>query len=150
MLTICCCWQLVCFACALQRHCYYTAPFVDAGAKLAIYDPKVKKAQMIKDLKAVSRDDPDRVDRLVTFCDEPYTAMDGAHAVAVLTEWQEFRDYDFEKVYATMPKPAYVFDGRSIMDHAKLQAIGFKVEAIGKVCNKGGRPSSSLLVPSSP
>lgn len=112
---------------------YVCQHLMDEGAQLSIYDPKVSHSQMVRDLKMVSRDDPDRVDKLVTTCDKPAEAMEGAHALVVLTEWAEFKDYDYASVYETMPKPAYVFDGRSILDHAKLSSIGFKVEAIGKV-----------------
>ena len=59
-------------------------------------------------------------------------ACDGAHAVAVLTEWDEFKDLDFKKIYDGMLKPAFIFDGRNILPHAKLKEIGFRVFAIGK------------------
>ena len=111
---------------------YVCAQLLDEGAQLCIYDPKVKATQIIKDLKAVSRENPGRVDTNVTICTEPMDAMLGSHGVAVLTEWDEFKDYNYQAVYDTMPKPAFVFDGRGILDHAKLQDIGFNVEVIGK------------------
>lgn len=55
-----------------------------------------------------------------------------AHAIAVLTEWDEFKTLDYEKIYAKMTKPAFVFDGRNILDHVKLREIGFVVYALGK------------------
>ena len=64
--------------------------------------------------------------------------MQGAHAVLVLTEWDEFARLDFERVYASMQKPAFIFDGRNIIDTAALQAIGFQVWAVGKAL---GTPS---------
>merc|ERR1711935_378210 len=111
---------------------YVCQQLLDEGAHLHIYDPKVKDEQVIKDLKMVSRSDPSRVDRLVTICHEPMDCIRGAHAVAVLTEWDAFKTYDYAATYETMPKPAFIFDGRSILDHAALSEIGFKVEAIGK------------------
>merc|ERR1719498_321210 len=111
---------------------YVCQHLMDEGAQLAIYDPKVKAEQIDPDLKSVSQGQEDRVDRLVTVHSDPYEAMDGAHAVAVLTEWDEFKTYDFAKVYATMPKPAFLFDGRNILDHAALRQMGFEIEAIGK------------------
>lgn len=48
---------------------------------------------------------------------DPYACMDGAHGVAVLTEWDEFKQYDWKKIYDSMVKPAFVFDGRNILDH---------------------------------
>lgn len=58
--------------------------------------------------------------------------MTGAHAIAVLTEWDEFLTYDYEKIFEVMSKPAFIFDGRNILPHDKLRAIGFEVYAIGK------------------
>lgn len=59
-------------------------------------------------------------------------ACQDTHALAVLTEWDEFKKLDYEKIYASMTKPAFVFDGRNILDHAKLRSIGFVVYALGK------------------
>ena len=59
-------------------------------------------------------------------------AVRDAHAVCVLTEWDEFKSYDYQKVYDAMYKPAFIFDGRNILDHAKLREIGFIVYAMGK------------------
>nr|MCU0794234.1 nucleotide sugar dehydrogenase [Opitutaceae bacterium] len=63
---------------------------------------------------------------------DAYEACVGAHAVAIITEWDEFKTLDFEKIYAGMPKPAFLFDGRNILDLAKLRAIGFRASGIGK------------------
>jgi len=111
---------------------YVCQQLLDEGAKLSIYDPKVNKAQIIRDLKAVSGEHADRVDRNVTVCTAPMDAMGGSHGVAILTEWDEFKGYDYAAVYGTMPKPAFIFDGRGILDHAALQQIGFSVEVIGR------------------
>jgi UDPglucose 6-dehydrogenase len=62
-------------------------------------------------------------------------AADGAHALAVLTEWDEFKKIDFAKVHRAMHKPAFVFDGRNILPRAELQKLGFRVFAIGKATN---------------
>ena len=59
-------------------------------------------------------------------------ACEGAHGIAVLTEWDEFKALDFERIYASMMKPAFVFDGRNLLDHAKLREIGYIVYALGK------------------
>jgi UDPglucose 6-dehydrogenase len=68
----------------------------------------------------------------VTSVSDPYEACKDAHAVAVLTEWDEFKTYDWQKIYDNMLKPAWVFDGRNIVDTEKLKAIGFRVYSIGK------------------
>ena len=59
-------------------------------------------------------------------------AVTDAHAICVLTEWDQFKTYDYKSMYAKMNKPAFVFDGRNILDHAALREIGFIVYALGK------------------
>jgi UDPglucose 6-dehydrogenase len=63
---------------------------------------------------------------------EPYKAAEGAHAIAILTEWELFSKMDYEKIYQSMAHPAFVFDGRNILDHEALFNIGYNVYAIGK------------------
>lgn len=114
---------------------------LEEGAQVTIYDPKVPEAQMWKDLSMVC-DDMERVKPLVTISHDPYEAVKDAHAVAICTEWDEFKTYDFAKIYASMLKPAFCFDGRSILDHEHLMDLGFRVHCIGKVLNTSadGRP----------
>jgi UDPglucose 6-dehydrogenase len=69
---------------------------------------------------------------LLHFETDPYEAVKGAHAVAIITEWDEFKTYDWQKIYKSMKKPAFVFDGRNILEHDDLKEIGFEVFAIGK------------------
>jgi hypothetical protein len=68
----------------------------------------------------------------VTIAADAVEAARGAHGVCVLTEWDEFREYDYQAIYDAMLKPAFVFDGRNILDHDKLRDIGFVVYALGK------------------
>ncbi len=68
----------------------------------------------------------------VRFEIDPYKAADNAHAIAVLTEWPQFRDLDYAVIYQKMVKPAFIFDGRNLLDHRRLFALGFNVYAIGK------------------
>jgi UDPglucose 6-dehydrogenase len=68
----------------------------------------------------------------VIFEPDPYAAAVGAHAIAVLTEWTIFAELNYEAIYQSMTKPAFVFDGRNILDHRSLFRIGFNVHAIGK------------------
>jgi len=110
---------------------YICQHLLEEDAGLCIYDPKVKEEQMFMDIKAVTNNDA-KVDRLVKRTADPYEAMMGAHAIVVLTEWDEFKTYDYKRVYESMPKPAFIFDGRRCLDHDALGEIGFKVEAIGK------------------
>jgi len=68
----------------------------------------------------------------VAFELDPYTAAQNAHAIAILTEWSQFAELDYQAIYEGMVKPAFVFDGRNILDHKRLYEIGFNVYAIGK------------------
>jgi hypothetical protein len=63
---------------------------------------------------------------------EAIEVCDGADALVVLTEWDEFKDLNFEKIHDEMLKPAFLFDGRNVLPHDKLRAMGFRVFAIGK------------------
>ncbi len=63
---------------------------------------------------------------------DPYRAVMDAQGIAVITEWESFKKLDFKKIFASMRKPAFVFDGRNILDHQELAAIGFNVFPLGK------------------
>ena len=96
------------------------------GAKVVVYDPQVSEEQIRADVLGA-----DTNSNLIVV-KTALEACDGAHAVAVLTEWDEFKDLDFQKIHDGMLKPAFLFDGRNILPHAKLKEIGFRVFAIGK------------------
>jgi UDPglucose 6-dehydrogenase len=68
----------------------------------------------------------------VSFIEDPYQAAAGCDAVAVVTEWDIYRNLDYEKIFQSMRKPAFIFDGRNILDHKELYNIGFNVYPIGK------------------
>ncbi len=72
----------------------------------------------------------------VEFEPDPYRAAEGAHALAVLTEWPEFATLDYERIYRSMTKPAFAFDGRNLLDHNRLFEIGFNVVPVGKPARK--------------
>ena len=112
---------------------YICQHLMDEQACLAIYDPKVESQQIITDLKhpAIS-EDPSRVDRLVRILADPYKAAEGSHALVVMTEWDEFKTLDYKRIYDSMLKPAFVFDGRLLLDHERLSDIGFLVDVVGK------------------
>ncbi|MBN1131329.1 MAG: hypothetical protein JXA71_20250, partial [Chitinispirillaceae bacterium] len=63
---------------------------------------------------------------------DPYAAAQGAHAIAVCTEWDRYRKLDYKKIFDSMEKPAFIFDGRNILDHGSLYDIGFNVFPVGK------------------
>jgi len=99
------------------------------GAIVNVYDPKVKKEDALSEFKYHNM----QVDesRLI-FTKSAAEAVDGAHALVILTEWDEFKTLPYNEFYGAMMKPAFIFDGRSILNHGKLEEIGFEVHAIGK------------------
>ena len=111
---------------------YVCGDLLEERAKLSIYDPKVTPETIFRDLKQSPGEEGGRTNAQIDCVEDPYTALEGAHAMLVLTEWDEFKDIDYEKVYASMQKPAFVFDGRGILDHEKLREIGFETYRIGR------------------
>uniref|UniRef100_A0A7S0T468 UDP-glucose 6-dehydrogenase n=1 Tax=Erythrolobus madagascarensis TaxID=708628 RepID=A0A7S0T468_9RHOD len=101
-------------------------------ASVAIYDPKVEEDQIWMDLTQACQMDLIELKKWVTISSSAAEACDGAHAIAVATEWDEFKTLDYSKIYDGMSKPSFVFDGRNILDHDGLRKIGFVVYAIGK------------------
>ena len=110
---------------------YVADDLLNEQAKLAIYDPKVSEDQVLTDLNYLgSRNETDNKNGISSF-ENPYEACGKAHAIAILTEWDEFKSYDWKKIYDNMQKPAFVFDGRNLLDGAKLREIGFIYHTIG-------------------
>jgi len=112
---------------------YVSRHLLEERACLAIYDPKVPESQVYSDFAYYGV--PDGISDVKTLTEvngDAYEACDGAHALAILTEWDEFKSLDYQRIYDSMQKPAFVFDGRNILDHAALREIGFEVYAIGK------------------
>jgi len=102
-------------------------------ARVVIYDPKVEHDQIKSDFEYYKALTPGKEFKdCVTIATDPYEAVKDAHAIGIMTEWEEFKSYDYKKMYATMAKPAFIFDGRLILDHPKLLKIGYEVYAIGK------------------
>lgn len=111
---------------------YVADQLMEEQANITVYDPKVTAQQMQADLNYLNtRTEEENETNLTTVLD-PYEASKDAHAIAVLTEWDEFKTYDWQKIYDEMKKPAFVFDGRGILDKSKLETIGFHFYAIGK------------------
>jgi UDPglucose 6-dehydrogenase len=91
----------------------------------------VSQAKALADLDYLeSRSKEANAKQLQSFA-SPYDACHGAHAIAVLTEWDEFKTYDWQKIYDGMQKPAFVFDGRNLLHRAEMEAIGFVYQGIG-------------------
>jgi len=92
-------------------------------AELAITDPKALDNARI-DLADLGEQ--------IAYVEDPYDAAEGSHAVAILTEWDLYRDLDYERIHGSMEKPAFLFDGRNVVDHRRLFEMGFNVFPIGK------------------
>lgn len=111
---------------------YVSDYLMSEEALLAVYDPKVAPERVYLDVDYLnSRSSEDNKAQL-TVCGDPYEACKGAHAIAVLTEWDEFKDYDWVRIKENMKKPSFVFDGRKLLDRAKLEELGFIYYAIGE------------------
>ena len=96
------------------------------SANVVIFDPKVSEAQIRKDLSVA--DDNEKV----SVAKDPYQAAEEADAILVLTEWDMFKTLDFTKIYNNMRKPAFIYDGRNILDIEALRMIGFDAQSIGR------------------
>jgi UDPglucose 6-dehydrogenase len=102
-------------------------------ALINIYDPQVVHSQIWADLAEASPQTPlEATKKQVTICSSAIEACKNAEAVVIATEWKEFREINWEEIYAGMNKPAFVFDGRLLVDAEKLRQIGFKVKTIGR------------------
>lgn len=110
---------------------------LDEEAKLNIYDPKVPESQIYSDLTSpLVTDYPDSIPKSVQVFNDPYDAVRGCHAVVICTECDELVTLDYKKMYDSMEKPAYLFDGLKMVDHNKLIGMGYHVMTIGKKLQK--------------
>lgn len=114
---------------------YVMKDLLEENAILSVFDPKVTREQMMIEFEYtlnVSKKTVPTLDEMIITASSAIEAATGAHAIALLTEWDEFVAYDYKKIYEVMSKPAFIFDGRNILPHDELRAIGFEVYAIGK------------------
>jgi len=114
---------------------YVMKELLEERAMLSVYDPKVTRAQMFEEFKyscALTHDSFEGLDRHIVTAESAMECARGAHAIAIMTEWDEFIGLDFQAIYDVMSKPAFIFDGRNILPHTQLRDIGFQVYAIGK------------------
>ena len=105
---------------------YVCKYLLEEHAQIAIYDPEVTEAQIRRDLQLVEDDTS------VEICADAYAATKDAHAVLILTEWDEFKKLDYQKIYDQMHLPAFLFDGRNLIDVKLLREIGFETHDIGR------------------
>ena len=110
---------------------YVADDLINENATIAVYDPKVSRKKVLADLNELQTRDAIANEKSILSFAAPYEACKDAHAIAILTEWDEFTDYDWQGIYDSMQKPAFVFDGRNVLNGPALRAIGFIYQAIG-------------------
>ncbi|MFZ9746915.1 MAG: UDP-glucose 6-dehydrogenase [Opitutaceae bacterium] len=96
-------------------------------ARVVVYDPKVPAHEIHEEVVGKGKPEP-----RLTVAASAYEAAAGAHAIAVVTEWDEFKTLDFARIQAEMKHPAFLFDGRNILDLPRLRSLGFRAHGIGK------------------
>ena len=111
---------------------YVADALLDEQAEIVVYDPKVSAETMYSDLDYLGTRSPEENRRLLKVVNDPMTASENAHAIAILTEWDEFKAYDWSAIFDSMLKPAFVFDGRRILEKEAMEEIGFKYYKIGQ------------------
>ena len=100
-------------------------------ANVVVFDPKVKESQIYFDLDYLETRSSENNKKGLLVENDPYKTCKDAHAIAILTEWDEFKTYDWQKIYNQMQKPAFIFDGRNILNKKEMEQIGFVYQAIG-------------------
>ena len=118
---------------------YIADNLLEEGAEIVVCDPRVSREKMIDDLSILyefrgEKDFDKKLDKL-SVSNDPVDASKDAHALALITEWDIFKTIDFKSIYKVMEKPAFIFDGRKILNQQKLLDIGFKAYEIGKPNN---------------
>ncbi|KAI8586037.1 UDP-glucose/GDP-mannose dehydrogenase family, NAD binding domain-containing protein [Geranomyces variabilis] len=98
------------------------------GAQVRIHDCKASQKQIMADLAARVELQCGSVD----VCSTAYEASKDAHALVILTDWPEYRNLDYSKIYRGMSKPAFLFDGRLMVNVRQIREIGFDLHVIGK------------------
>lgn len=117
---------------------YVCLQLLEEGAQLRVYDPKVPHDRIKSDLSSFSAKNNQSLIDSVQIFENAYDCAMGCHAIVICTEWDEFRHYDYSRIYEGMAKPAFIFDGRRILDAVSLQKLGFHIEAVGS----GSKPLS--------
>ncbi len=111
---------------------YVADHLLDEQAQIAVYDPKVQEYQVLKDLDYLATRSQEENKDLLEVAGDPYEAARDSHGLAILTEWDEFKDLDWKRIKDSMKKPAFVFDGRKLLDRSKIESLGFVYYAIGE------------------
>ena len=111
---------------------YVADKLLNEQAEITVYDPKVPQERMYADLDYLNTRSETENRKLLKAADNVYDAVKDVHAVVLLTEWDEFKALDWEKIYRSMMKPAFLFEGRNILNKKELDEIGFVTYFLGK------------------
>lgn len=111
---------------------YIADALIEERAHIMVFDPKVTRTQMLNDLNQLGTRAPEENERFLSVAKDASQAADESHAIALLTEWDQFKTLDYGLIYEKMLKPAFVFDGRRILEKEKLKSIGFRMYTIGE------------------
>ena len=101
-------------------------------ANIAVFDPKVSPNQIFTDINHVNGKSDEENQKQLSFVNDPYEACKNAHAVVILTEWDMFKDLDWKRIHDGMMKPAFLFDGRNLLNDSEMKNLGFYYKGIGK------------------
>ncbi len=108
---------------------YVADNLINDDIRIDVYDPKVNKDQVDFDLSYLN----ENYDKsLVKFIEDPISNISNYNLIAIMTEWEEFKNYDWNKIYSLIKKPAFIFDGRNILDVKKIKKIGFNYIGLGR------------------
>tara|TARA_B100002052_G_scaffold299170_1_gene335915 strand:- start:19394 stop:20770 length:1377 start_codon:yes stop_codon:yes gene_type:complete len=108
---------------------YVANNLINGGVSIDIYDPKVKESQVHRDLSFIN---VNYKKSSVNFVDKPFSNISDYNIISIMTEWDEFKDFDWENVYTKIKKPAFIFDGRNILNMNKISKIGFNYFGLGR------------------
>lgn len=110
---------------------YIADALIEERAEVYVYDPRVSREQMLNDLNYLGTRSPEQNERYLKPLNDPYEVADKSHALTILTEWDEFKEYDYDRIFRKMIKPAFIFDGRRLLNATALKKKGFKVYSLG-------------------
>lgn len=111
---------------------YVADHLLNEKALLSVYDPKVSASKIYADIDGLNSRTVEENKELLSVHSDAYLACKGAHAIAILTEWDEFKDIDWLAIKNNMLKPAFLFDGRRLLERRKMEEIGFKYYTLGE------------------
>jgi UDPglucose 6-dehydrogenase len=105
---------------------------ISEHAQIVVHDPQVDAESIYRELIAAFGNDDLDLRNIVTIVDDPYIASNEAHAIAIMTDWDQYKTLDYAQIYRQMCKPAFIFDGRNVASKRYLESIGFEVHSVGK------------------